>query len=87
MVEWCYERIVSVKTFLCAIMRFHFNSFSYMSTVHVDLNLRRFQCVFAYKVAPYFILYIKFPQSGFDWAKAVSIGVFLWTRKETGRDT
>ena len=37
-------------------MRFHFTSFSYMSTLHVDLNLSRFKCVFAYKVAPYFIL-------------------------------
>ena len=27
-----------------------------MSTVHGDLNLCRFKCVFAYKVAPYFIL-------------------------------
>ena len=27
-----------------------------MSTVHEDLNLCRFKCVFAYKVAPYFIL-------------------------------
>ena len=26
-----------------------------MSTVHEDLNLCRFKCVFAYKVAPYFI--------------------------------
>ena len=33
--------------------------FNYMFTIHehVDLNLRGFQCVFAYKVAPYFILY------------------------------
>ena len=34
-------------------------TFSYISTLHVDLNLikkSRFQCVFAYKVAPYFIL-------------------------------
>ena len=28
-----------------------------MSTVHEDLNLCRFKCVFAYKVAPYFILF------------------------------
>ena len=28
----------------------------YMSTVHEDLNLCRFKCVVAYKVAPYFIL-------------------------------
>ena len=27
-----------------------------MSTVNEDLNLCRFKCVFAYKVAPYFIL-------------------------------
>ena len=27
-----------------------------MSTVHEDLYLCRFKCVFAYKVAPYFIL-------------------------------
>ena len=27
-----------------------------MSTVHEDLNLCRFECVFAYKVAPYLIL-------------------------------
>ena len=29
---------------------------SCLSTVHGDLNLCRFKCVFAYKVAPYFIL-------------------------------
>ena len=28
-----------------------------MSTVHEDLNLCRFKCLFSYKDAPYFILY------------------------------
>ena len=54
--KWCQERIVSVKTFLCAIMRFHFSYVYCMSTVNEDLDLCRFKCVFAYKVAPNFIL-------------------------------
>ena len=33
--EMVLERIVSVKTFLCVIMKFHFKAFSNMSTVHV----------------------------------------------------
>ena len=46
MVNWCFGVVWGVLGWFGVIprtpMRFHFSSLSYMSTLHVDLNLSRF---------------------------------------------
>ena len=55
-VNYNYERAGCSCLYPMFVIAFHFDSFSYMPTVHVVLNLHRFECVFTYKVVPYLIL-------------------------------